>query len=84
MWESGTEGYLGVFSGAGYTWDRGLGFSPEAAPSWDANVLFRMDKAGPGCARTGTKRKTRTGGLLDIMAKDPIYYRRLYIVIDKQ
>jgi len=31
--ESGTEGYLGVFSGARYTRDRGLGFSPEAAPS---------------------------------------------------
>jgi len=28
-------------------WDRGLGFSLEAAPSWDANALFRMDRAGP-------------------------------------
>jgi len=39
--------YLRAFSGAGYARDRGLGFSPEAAPSWDANALFRMDKAGP-------------------------------------
>jgi len=38
--------YLGAFSGAGYTWDRGLGFSPEAVPSWDADALFWMDKAG--------------------------------------
>ena len=47
-WESGTSGYLGAFSGAGYARDRGLGFSPEAAPSWDAGALFqvRMDKAG--------------------------------------
>ena len=44
--ESGTEGYLGAFSGAGYARDGGLGFSPEAAPSWDADALFRMDKAG--------------------------------------
>ena len=27
--------------------DRGLGFSLKAAPSWDADALFRMDKAGP-------------------------------------
>jgi len=26
--------------------DRGLGFSPEAAPSWDADALFQKDKAG--------------------------------------
>jgi len=45
--ESRTSGYLGAFSGAGYAQDRGLGFSPEAAPSWDANALFQMDKAGP-------------------------------------
>jgi len=45
--ESRTSGYLGAFSGARYAWDRGLGFSPEAAPSWDADALFRMDKAGP-------------------------------------
>jgi len=32
-WKSGTEGYLRVFLGAGYTRDRGLGFSLEAAPS---------------------------------------------------
>jgi len=49
--ESGTEGYLGAFSGARYARDRGLGFSPEAAPSWDANALFRMDKAGPRPSR---------------------------------
>ena len=41
------KGYLGAFSGAGYAWDRGLGFSLKAVPSWDANALFRMDKAGP-------------------------------------
>ena len=45
--ESGTEGYLGAFSGARYARDRGLGFSPEAVPSWDAAALFWMDKAGP-------------------------------------
>jgi len=41
------KGYLGAFSGAGYAWDRGLGFSLKAVPSWDANALFQMDKAGP-------------------------------------
>ena len=45
------KGYLGAFSGAGYARDRGLGFSPEAAPSWDADALFRMDKAGPRPSR---------------------------------
>jgi len=45
--ESGPKSYLGVFLGAGYAWDRGLGFSPEAAPSWDADALFWRDKAGP-------------------------------------
>ena len=49
-WESGAK-YLGVFSGAGYARDGGLGFSPEAAPSWDADALFRMDKAGPRPSR---------------------------------
>ena len=44
--ESGKKGYLRVFLGAGYTRDRGLGFSPEAAPSWDASALFWEDKAG--------------------------------------
>jgi len=46
-WESGTEEYLGAFSGAGYMQDRGLGFSPESVPSWDADALFQKDKAGP-------------------------------------
>jgi len=41
-WESGTK-YLGAFSGAGYAWDRGLG--------WDAGVLFWKDKAGPRPSR---------------------------------
>ena len=36
MWKSGTSGYLS---------------SPEAVPSWDANALFRMDKAGPRPSR---------------------------------
>jgi len=45
------KGYLGAFSGAGYARDRGLGFSPEAAPSWDADALFWMDKAGPWPSR---------------------------------
>jgi len=44
--ESRTEGYLGAFLGAGYARDRGLGFSPEAAPSWDADALFWKNKAG--------------------------------------
>jgi len=55
------KGYLGAFSGAGYARDGGLGFSPEAAPSWDADALFRMDKAGPRPSRdareTGLKEK---------------------------
>jgi len=50
--------------GAGYARDRGLGFSPEAAPSWDADALFRMDKAGPGpswdARETGLKEKVGT------------------------
>jgi len=58
--ESGTSRYLRVFSGAGYTWDRGLGFSLEAAPSWDANALFRMDKAGRDARETGLKEKAGT------------------------
>jgi len=41
------KGYLGVFSGAGYAWDRGLGFSPEAAPSWDVgNVTGLQTRMG--------------------------------------
>ena len=55
------KGYLGAFSGVGYAWDRGLGFSLEAAPSWDADALFRMDKAGPrpsqDARETGLKEK---------------------------
>jgi len=47
-WESGTKGYLGVFSGARYMQDRGLCFSLEAAPSWDAGALFQKDKAASG------------------------------------
>jgi len=39
-WESRTKRYLGAFSEARYVQDRGLGFSPEAAPSWDADALF--------------------------------------------
>jgi len=49
--EKRDKGYLGVFSGAGYARDGGLGFSPEAASSWDADALFRMDKAGPRPSR---------------------------------
>jgi len=45
--ESGTKGYLRVFSGARYMQDRGLGFSLEVVPSWDASALFQEDKAGP-------------------------------------
>jgi len=44
-WESGTKGYLGAFLGAGYVRDRGLGFSLEAAPSWNSSALFQEDKA---------------------------------------
>jgi len=89
--ESETSGYLRAFSGAGYAWNRGLGFSPEAAPSWDADALFRMDKAGPRPSRDAQEQGLKERQeqevylrLLDIMARDPIYYRRLYIVIDKQ
>ena len=39
-------------------------FSPEAAPSWDADALFRMDKAGPRPSQdtreTGLKEKAGT------------------------
>jgi len=60
-WESGTSGYLGAFSEARYVWDRGLGFSLEAAPSWNADALFWMDKAGPRPSQdtqeTGLKEK---------------------------
>jgi len=28
-WESRPKRYLGAFSGVGYMWDRGLGFSPR-------------------------------------------------------
>ena len=68
--ESGTSGYLRAFSGARYAQDRGLGFSLEAAPSWDANALFREDKAGPrpslGRARTGTKRGQEQTEILEV------------------
>jgi len=90
-WESGTEGYLGVFSGARYVRDRGLGFSPEAAPSWDADALFRMDKAGPwpslDAREQGLKGRQEQEvylGYLILWLRSPIYYRGLYIVIDKQ
>jgi len=46
-WESRIKRYLGAFLGARYAQDRGLGFSPEAVPSWDASALFRIDKGGP-------------------------------------
>jgi len=60
-WESRRNGYLGAFSGARYA-DRGLGFSQEAAPSWDADALLLEDKVGQGLARTPenkTKKETR-------------------------
>jgi len=67
--ESGTNRYLGAFLGAGYARDRGLGFSPEAAPSWDADALFRRDKAGPRSSRERAgmrlKGKARTGRILE-------------------
>jgi len=65
--------------GAGYARDRGLGFSLEAAPSWDADALCISDgqgwaKAQPGHTRNRTKRETRWGQdylrVLDIMAKE--------------
>jgi len=56
-WESGTKRYLGAFLGARYAQDRGLGFSLEAAPSWDASALFWKDQ---GPARThGNKTKEK-------------------------
>ena len=61
-WKSGPKGYLGAFLEVEYTWDRGLGFSLEAAPSWDASALFRRTKAlfwrtkaQPGHIRNRTK-----------------------------
>ena len=63
-----------MFSGAGYAQDGGLGFSPEAAPSWDADALFRMDKAGPRPSRDAREQRLKgkegTGRILDIMAKE--------------
>ena len=60
--------------GAGYARDRGLGFSLEAAPSWDADALFRRDKAGPrpsqDARETGLKRIKNRAGILDIMARE--------------
>jgi len=61
--KAGQKGYLEAFLGAGYVQDRGLGFNPEAAPSWDANALFRIDKAAkaqPGCIETGLKENAGT------------------------
>jgi len=53
---------------------RGLGFSLEAAPSWDADALFRMDKAGPRPSRdareTGLKENKILRRILYIMAKE--------------
>jgi len=49
--ESETKGYLRAFPGAGYARDRGLDFSLEAAPSWDASIRFQEDKAGPRPSR---------------------------------
>jgi len=53
---------------------RGLGFSPEAAPSWDADALFRMDKAGlrpsQDTREQGLKENGILGRILDIMAKE--------------
>jgi len=71
-WQSGAK-YLGVFLGAGYARggkSGGLGFSPEAAPSWDADALFRMDKAGPRPSRdareTGLKEKQILRRILEV------------------
>ena len=66
------KGYLGAFSGAGYARDRGLGFSPEAAPSWDADALFRMDPARTRGNETKRISRNREDYLmvLDIMTKE--------------
>jgi len=58
-WESGTDGYLGAFLGAGYAQDRGLGFSLEAVPSWDAGALFRKDQGPAGTRENKSKQETR-------------------------
>jgi len=62
-WESRPNVFLGVFSEARYVWDRGLGFSLEAAPSWDASVLFWENKAGsrPSWNMRETRVKERAG-----------------------
>jgi len=72
-----------VFLGAGYARDRGLGFSLEAAPSWDADALFQMDKAGTRGNETKRISRNREDYLI-LWLRSPIYYRGLYIVIDKQ
>jgi len=68
-WESGTNGYLGVFLGARYARDRGLGFSLEAAPSWNASALFQEDLGPAGMHGNKTKREEYLM-LLDIMARE--------------
>jgi len=77
VWESRPEGYLGVFLGARYVWDRGLGFSPEAAPLWDSSALFWENKAGPWPSQNTHENRTKEETrywieylvLLDIMAR---------------
>ena len=53
--ESRPKGYLPAFLRIRYAWDRGLGFSPEAAPSWDASALFQRTRLGQGPAGTHKK-----------------------------
>jgi len=46
--------------------DRGLGFSPEAAPSWDADALFWEDKAGRRPSWDTTKRGQEQTGMFEV------------------
>jgi len=89
--ESGPEGYLGAFSGVWYAWDRGLGFSPEAAPSWDASALFQRTRLGQcpagTCEKQDQEENELLGRILDIKAEESyllqgtIYSNRQTIVI---
>jgi len=59
VWESGTEGYLGVFSGAGYTRDRGLASARRLRPHRMLMPYFRWTRLGQGPAGTRENRHKR-------------------------
>jgi len=66
----------------------GLASAQRLCPHGMPMPYFRWTRLGQGPARTcknrDQKRNEMETRLLDIMAGNSIYYRRLYIVIDKQ